>query len=97
MNRSGLAATWAVAFALLSVAPAATEPTSTGLEPAAPLTWGGIIDRIQFICTAYDPGSRRYRTDFGLVFGAVIAAFSLFAMAGFILREWIRAARTRAT
>jgi protein SCO1/2 len=64
---------------------------------AAPFTWGGIIDRIKFICTAYDPGSRRYRTDFGLAFGAVIAAFSLFAMAGFILREWIRAARTRAT
>ena len=62
-----------------------------------PFSWGGMIDRIKFICTAYDPASRRYRTDFGPVFGAVIAAFSLFAMAGFILREWIRAARARAT
>jgi len=62
-----------------------------------PFSWGGMIDRMQFICTAYDPASRRYRTDFGPVFGAVIAAFSLFAMAGFILREWIRAARARAT
>ena len=64
---------------------------------ATPFSWGGMIDRMQFICTAYDPASRRYRTDFGPVFGAVIAAFSLFAMAGFILREWIRAARARAT
>ena len=63
---------------------------------ATPFSWGGLIDRIKFICTAYDPGSRRYRIDFGLVFGAVIAAFSLFVMAGFILREWIRASRTRA-
>jgi protein SCO1/2 len=54
---------------------------------------GGIIDRIRFICTAYDPGSRRYRTDFGLLFGAAIAALSLLAMAGLILREWIRSAR----
>ena len=78
--------------------PVFMEPMKSAIYgTAAPLTWGGIIDRIQFICTAYDPGSRRYRTDFGPVFGAVIAAFSLFAMAGFILREWIRAARARAT
>jgi protein SCO1/2 len=58
-----------------------------------PFSFGGIIDRIKFICTAYDPGSRRYRIDFGLMFGAVIAAFSLFGLAGLILREWIRSAR----
>jgi protein SCO1/2 len=63
---------------------------------AAPFSVSGIIDRVKYICTAYDPGSRRYRIDFGLVFGAVIAAFSLLAMAGLILREWIRSARTRA-
>jgi protein SCO1/2 len=61
-----------------------------------PFSFRGIIDRIKFICTAYDPGTRRYRIDFGLVFGAVIAAFSLLAMAGLILREWIRSVRARA-
>lgn len=61
-----------------------------------PFSFRGIIDRIKFICTAYDPGARRYRIDFGLLFGAVIAAFSLLAMAGLILREWIRSARARA-
>ena len=64
---------------------------------AAPFSFRGIVDRIKYICTAYDPGARRYRIDFGLVFGAVIAAFSLFAMAGLILREWFRAGRARAT
>jgi protein SCO1/2 len=61
-----------------------------------PFSFRGVIDRIKFICTAYDPGARRYRIDFGLLFGAVIAAFSLLAMAGLILREWVRSARARA-
>lgn len=60
---------------------------------ATPLSFRGIIDRIKFICTAYDPSSRRYRVDFGLLFGAVIAGLSLFGLAGLILREWIRSAR----
>ncbi|MBR0714946.1 SCO family protein [Bradyrhizobium liaoningense] len=58
-----------------------------------PFSFDGIIDRIRFICTTYDPGSRRYRIDYGLVFGGVIAAFSLIAMGGLILREWFRAGR----
>lgn len=55
-------------------------------------TFSGIVDRIKFICTAYDPGSGRYRIDYGLVFGSVLAAFSLLVMGGLILREWIRSA-----
>ena len=55
-------------------------------------TFRGIVDRIKFICTAYDPGTGRYRIDFGLVFGGVIAAFSLLVMGGLILREWFRSA-----
>jgi len=60
---------------------------------AAPMSFDAIVDRIRFICTAYDPGSRRYRIDYGLVFGAVIAAFSLLGMGGLILREWKRSAQ----
>lgn len=55
-------------------------------------TFSGIVDRIKFICTAYDPGAGRYRIDYGLVFGSVIAAFSLLVMGGLILREWFRSA-----
>lgn len=58
-----------------------------------PFSLGGIIDRIRFICTAYDPGSRRYRFDYGLVFGGALTAFSLLAFAGLIVREWIRSAQ----
>jgi protein SCO1/2 len=55
-----------------------------------PFSVNGIIDRIRFICTAYDPGTRRYRFDYSLVFGGTLAALSLVAMGGLILREWKR-------
>ena len=61
-------------------------------DTATSFSFSGIIDRIKFICTAYDPGAGRYRIDYGLVFGSVIAAFSLLVMGGLILREWIRSA-----
>ena len=53
----------------------------------------GLLDRIKFICTTYDAGAGRYRIDYGLMFGSVIAAVSLLLMGGLILREWRRAAR----
>lgn len=56
-------------------------------------TFNGVVDRIKFICTTFDPGAGRYRIDYGLVFGSVIAAFSLFVMGSLILREWLRAGR----
>jgi protein SCO1/2 len=59
---------------------------------AVPFSFSGVLDRIRFICTAYDPGSGRYRIDLGLVFGGVIAAASLLVMGGLILREWFRSA-----
>lgn len=61
-----------------------------------PFSLRGILDRIRFICTAYDPGSHRYRADYSLVFGAALAAFSLLAMGGLILREWIRSGKAKA-
>jgi protein SCO1 len=60
---------------------------------ATSFTFRGLIDRIRFICTTYDPGAGRYRIDYGLMFGSVIAAFSLLVMGGLILREWRRTAR----
>ena len=79
-------------------------PLPMFMEPMKDVVYGtstsfsfsGIFDRIRFICTAYDPGSRSYRFDFGLMFGAVIAALSLFAIAGLILREWIRSGKAKA-
>lgn len=51
-------------------------------------TLSGLLDRIKFICTTFDPGAGRYKIDYGLMFGSVIAAFSLVVMGGLILREW---------
>jgi protein SCO1 len=58
---------------------------------STPFSFTGIVDRIKFICTAYDPGAGRYRIDYGLVFGSAIAAFSLLVMGGLVWREWLRA------
>ncbi len=57
------------------------------------ISLSGIVDRIRFICTAYDPGAGRYRIDYGLIFGSVIAACSLLVFGGVLLREWRRSAR----
>jgi protein SCO1/2 len=56
-------------------------------------TVGGLIDRIRLICTTYDPGAGRYRIDYGLVFGSVIAGLSLLLFGAVLLREWRRTAR----
>lgn len=56
----------------------------------SPLSVAGIIDRVRFICTTYDPGSGRYRIDYGLTFGAALAALSLVIMGSLIAREWAR-------
>jgi len=57
---------------------------------SSPYSIGGILDRIKFICTVYDPGAGRYRIDYGLTFGSVIAAISLLIFGGLIYREWVR-------
>ena len=69
------------------------------IEPLKDVVYGtraafslaGVIDRIKFICTTYDPGAGRYRIDYGLLFGGVIAALSLLVMGGLLMREWVRA------
>jgi protein SCO1/2 len=56
----------------------------------------GILDRIKFICTTFDPGAGRYRINYGLIFGGSLAALSLVLMGGLILREWLRTGRAEA-
>jgi len=60
---------------------------------ATRFSFSGLIDRIRFICTTYDPGGGRYRIDYGLMFGSVIAGLSLVLLGGLIMREWRRAPR----
>lgn len=73
-------------------------PLPMFIEPLKDIVYGvsssysiaGIIDRIKFICTVYDPGAGRYRIDYGLAFGSVIAALSLLLFGGILYREWFR-------
>ena len=74
-------------------------PLQVFIEPLKDVVYGtansfsmsGILNRVKFICTVYDPGAGRYRIDYGLAFGSVIAALSLMIFGGLIYREWIRA------
>jgi len=74
--------------------PMLIEPLKDAVYGSArAISLSGIVDRIRFICTAYDPGAGRYRIDYGLIFGSVIAACSLLVFGGVLLREWRRSAR----
>lgn len=76
-------------------------PVQMLMEPLKDVVYGtrtsftvsGLVDRVKFICSTYDPGAGRYRIDYGLMFGSVIAAFSLAVMGMLILREWRRTKR----
>lgn len=76
-------------------------PLQVFIEPLKDAVYGttsafsmtGLINRIKFICTVYDPGAGRYRIDYGLTFGSVIAALSLVIFGGLLYREWGRTRR----
>jgi protein SCO1/2 len=76
-------------------------PLQVFIEPLKDAVYGtsssfsmsNILNRIKFICTVYDPGAGRYRIDYGMAFGGVIAALSLLVFGGLIYREWIRTGR----
>ncbi|HEY1472458.1 MAG TPA: SCO family protein [Pseudolabrys sp.] len=73
-------------------------PLQMFIEPLKDVVYGtsssfsvsGFLDRVKFICTVYDPGTGRYRIDYGLAFGSVIAALSLLVFGGLLYREWVR-------
>jgi protein SCO1/2 len=85
-------------FSYIAVAGGFDHVTQTTIEPLKDIVYGvsssysfaGIVDRIKFICTIYDPGAGRYRIDYGLAFGSVIAALSLLIFGGILYREWSR-------
>lgn len=71
------------------------EPLIDAVEGSRrPLTLAGVANRIRLVCTTFDPATGRYRIDYGLVFGSVIAALSLALFGGLLLREWRRAGKT---
>lgn len=80
-------------------------PLQMFIEPLKDVIYGnaitsftvkGVVDRIKFICTTFDPGAGRYRIDYGLMFGSVIGAISLTIFGGLVWREWRRTRRAEA-
>ncbi len=76
-------------------------PVRMFMEPLKDVVYGtttsftlaGLLDRVKFICTTFDPGAGRYKIDYGLVFGSGIAALSLVIFGGLLLREWRKTSR----
>ncbi|MGE5162857.1 MAG: SCO family protein [Sphingobacteriales bacterium] len=76
-------------------------PLQVFIEPLKDVIYGtsssftlsDILSRVKFICTVYDPSAGRYRIDYGLAFGSVIAGLSLLLFGGLIYREWLRTGR----
>lgn len=52
------------------------------------LTLDGLVDRIKFICTVYNPSSGAYEFDYAIAFGIVIGGFSLLVMGVVVFRLW---------
>ncbi|MEJ1161742.1 SCO family protein [Prosthecomicrobium sp. N25] len=75
-------------------------PTQMFMEPlkdvvfgsAAPLSVAGLVDRVRFLCTTFDPALGRYRTRTEvMVAGMALGALSLVGFGLVVLREWRRA------
>lgn len=52
-----------------------------------------LIDRINFLCTVYNPRTGAYRFDYGILFGIFFGAVSLILTGAVILRLWFERRR----
>jgi len=52
-----------------------------------------LIDRINFLCTVYNPLTGAYRFDYGILFGIFFGAVSLILTGAVILRLWLERRR----
>ncbi len=73
-------------------------PIQMLLEPLKDLIYGtslrgitreGLIDRIKFICTTYNPATGVYEFDYAIGFGIVLGGLSLILTGIVILRLWL--------
>jgi len=55
---------------------------------------GDLWNRLTFLCTVYNPLTRAYRFDYGILFGIFFGALSLILVAVVILRLWLEMRRT---
>ncbi|CAK0747599.1 hypothetical protein CCP1ISM_2860001 [Azospirillaceae bacterium] len=55
----------------------------------------GWLDRLQLLCSIYDPTQGRFRFDFGLLFTILIGGGSMAGIGFFLIRAWRNASPTR--
>jgi protein SCO1/2 len=73
-------------------------PLQVFVEPLKELVFGittaftpsGLIDRLRFLCTVYDPSQGRYRTDYAIAFGIGIGGTSLVIFGLILARAIVR-------
>ncbi len=53
----------------------------------------GLIDRVRFLCTVYDPNEGRYRISYAIAMGLLAGLISLGTTAVVISRAWLRSGR----
>lgn len=57
------------------------------------LSIGGLVDRVRFLCTVYDPGQGRYRISYAIAMSLLTGVISLGATAVVISRAWLNGRR----
>jgi protein SCO1/2 len=77
-------------------------PIQAFMEPLKEAVYGtagsfsslsGLIDRVRFLCTVYDPNEGRYRTSYAIAMGLLAGLISLGTTAVVISRAWLRSGR----
>lgn len=73
-------------------------PIQVFMEPLKEAVYGtvgtflrldGLIDRVRFLCTVYDPNQGRYRVSYAIVLSLLTGVISLGATAIVISRAWL--------
>ena len=54
----------------------------------------GLIDRVRFLCTVYDPNLGRYRVSYAITMGLLAGLISLGTTAVVISRAWLNSRRS---
>lgn len=72
-------------------------PIQVLMEPLKELAFGlttrafstqGLVDRLKFLCTTYDPNLGRYRTSYALALGLAVSALAIVATLALLLAAW---------
>ncbi len=77
-------------------------PIQVFIEPLKEAVYGtvgaltsaaGLIDRVRFLCTVYDPNQGRYRVSYAIAMGLLAGLISLGTTAIVISRAWLNSRR----